>query len=510
MRITALRGLPSGSRRPVFPRVHGIFLASLLAAVTGALLAAPAAPAGIQQEYAAFSDCPLSAPSVAFCVVSTTTSGEFHIGSKTVPINRTITLQGATSTSSSALIPAADGNTLSHTALELPGGLIGIELLGPLTEVTATAELAGVPTLSVANALSGMGTAVALPVKVKLSNPLLGSACYIGSDSSPLALELTTGKTSPPAPNKPISGKVGTGESRAGIIAVSGASLVDNAFSAPGAGGCGGLLALLVDPGVDLIAGVPAAAGHNTAILNGNVELAPPRLVKAEAALPQIGRCAKAAGGAYADSACVGEAPGGHGEYEWTPGPGPNPHFATKGGFALSTAAGPQITCKSAAGSGEFTGAKTVSLTLRMKKCAFGPTGEKCQSTEAPAGEIVTGALEGQLGFIRDVAQKTAIEVQVGLDLKGKPTLLSAACGPTTVSVSGSVITPLSKVDASTTKQKMLYSASENRQIPERFEGEAPDTLTSKAGAAASQPATLAGKAKLTGAEALAIKAEAK
>ena len=56
----------------------------------------------------------------------------------------------------------------------------------------------------------------------------------------------------------------------------------------------------------------------------------------------------------------------------------------------------------------------------------------------------------------------------------------------------------------------MLYSASENRQIPERFEGEAPDTLTSKEGAAASQPAILAGKVKLTGEASLEIKAEAK
>ena len=110
-----------------------------------------------------------------------------------------------------------------------------------------------------------------------------------------------------------------------GIIATNGTSLVDNAFAAPGANGCAGLLALLVDPAVDLIAGVPAAAGHNTAILEGGVQLAPPRLVKAEATLPQLGRCVKATGGAYADSACIGEAPGGHGEYEWTAGPGANP-----------------------------------------------------------------------------------------------------------------------------------------------------------------------------------------
>ena len=205
MRITALRGLASGSRRPVFPRAHGIFVASLLAAVTGALLAAPAAFAGIQQEYAEFSDCPVTAPTVSICVISRTTSGEFHIGAKTVPIDQTITLQGATQ---HGLRSAASGGRRQHAlahALVLPGGLIGLEVLPPLTEVTATAELAGGASLNVDNALGAKTPAVTLPIKVKLSNPLLGAACYIGSDSSPLTLHLTTGTTSPPAPTKPIS-----------------------------------------------------------------------------------------------------------------------------------------------------------------------------------------------------------------------------------------------------------------------------------------------------------------
>ncbi len=512
MGTTAPRGVASGRRRPVRARVHGIFLVSLLTAVVSALLAAPAALAGIQQEYAEFSDCPLTAPTISECVISRTTSGEFHIGAKTVPINHTITLQGATSTASEALLPAADGNTLSKTPLVLPGGLIGIELLGSLTEVTATAELAGGVALNVGNALTGKGAAVTLPIKVKLDNPLLGNACYIGSNSSPLSLHLTTGTTSPPPPAKPISGKVGTPVgSGSGILALTGASLVDNTFPVSGANGCGGLLQLIVDPSVDLIAGVPAAAGRNTAILNSEVELAQPRLVIAQAALPEIGRCTSVAGtGAYTDSACISGEPKGKGQFEWTAGPGATPHFSTKGGLTLSTSAGPQIMCKGSLGAGEFTAPKSATLTLHLKKCVLAGSAQKCQSAKAAAGEIVTNPLEGGLGFIRDVAQKGAMEVQVGLDLKGKPTLFTAECGSTTVSVSGSVIAPLSKIDASTTTQKILYSASENRQIPERFEGEAPDTLTSKAGAAASQAATLAGKVKFTSEGALEVKAEAK
>ncbi|HEX7610180.1 MAG TPA: hypothetical protein VF380_05870, partial [Solirubrobacteraceae bacterium] len=45
-------------------------------------------------EYAAFKDCPVYVKGVKLCVIAETTGGEFTIGSKTVPINKTITLQG--------------------------------------------------------------------------------------------------------------------------------------------------------------------------------------------------------------------------------------------------------------------------------------------------------------------------------------------------------------------------------------------------------------------------------
>src|SRR5947209_4659851 len=115
------------------PSRRAVVLAASVAAC--ALLGgASTASAGIQQEFKVFSDCPLNAPEIQLCVVSTVTSGEFVIGSKTVPINKTVTLQGGVSTTGQ-LIPAVDGNTLSKTPLQLPGGLAGVELLPPLTEV---------------------------------------------------------------------------------------------------------------------------------------------------------------------------------------------------------------------------------------------------------------------------------------------------------------------------------------------------------------------------------------
>src|SRR2546430_10306616 len=124
-------------------RLRALGLVCALCA-TALLASAPGAQADLKSEYAVFSDCPLNDPSVFLCIVSTVTSGEFVIRSKTVPINRTVVLQGgAPAVTQSTLVPAADGNTLSKTPPQLPGGLVGLEVLPPLTEVTATAELAG-------------------------------------------------------------------------------------------------------------------------------------------------------------------------------------------------------------------------------------------------------------------------------------------------------------------------------------------------------------------------------
>jgi hypothetical protein len=257
-------------------------------------------------DFAPFADCPLSNPSVTACIVASTTSGEFTVGKKTVPINKTITLQGGTienrETGALTFVGAEDGNTLSKTALYVPGGLFGIEAPASwskeakeqfnkminegLTGVTETTELAKPASnigINTNNLLAETGVALSLPVKVKLSNVFLGSNCYIGSESNPINLNLTTGTTSPPEPNKPIKGNRGSVEFKDefALVILSGGSLVDNAFAAPGATGCGGSFSSLVDPLVDSVFGVPAAAGHNTAILTGRLEEANAAAVKA-------------------------------------------------------------------------------------------------------------------------------------------------------------------------------------------------------------------------------------
>jgi hypothetical protein len=257
-------------------------------------------------DFAPFADCPLSNSSVTRCIVAQTTSGEFTVGKKTVPINKTITLQGGTiedeETGALTFVGAENGETLSKTALYVPGGLFGIkppeylnkeqkekfeEMVNKgLTGVTETTELAKPASdigINTNNLIGGEGVALSLPVKVKLSNVFLGNSCYVGSESDPVVLNLTTGTTSPPEPNKPIKGRVGEIEFKEefNIVALKGGSLVDNAFAAPEATGCGAPFSGLVDKLVDSVFGVPAAAGHNTAILNGNLEEAVAAAVKA-------------------------------------------------------------------------------------------------------------------------------------------------------------------------------------------------------------------------------------
>ena len=283
-----------------------LFLAGAL--LLAMLIPASSASAALEGEYARFKTCPLSNPEVNACIYAESTAGSFTTGAKTVPLKNPVILKGGVhSTTGNALgeltfIAPTDGVTLSKTAQPVPGGLTGIvapswwpQFLRDLfnetinngfTGVTATVELTGpAPSvkLSILNTLTGSGTALGMPVKIKLSNPFLGSSCYIGSSSNPVQLNLITGTTSPPPPNSPISGNPGTIEPIDGgnILALKGNRLVDNSYAAPGANGCGGLFSFLIDPFVNSIVGVPSPAGTNTAILEGTNYVADANAVRA-------------------------------------------------------------------------------------------------------------------------------------------------------------------------------------------------------------------------------------
>jgi hypothetical protein len=361
-------------------------LVTAVAAAALGMVLAGASPAGasLKQDLQRFSDYPYSNPLVITCVYSTTTSGEFVIGKSTVPINKTVTIQGGLR-AFGFLVPATDGNTLSKTPLQVPGGLVGIELPGNFTEVTATAELAGQAQISTG------ASGIALPLKVKLDNLVLGGGCYVGSEEEPVSLHLVYGTTNPPPPNKPIKGSIVVSTKDGGAILVLAGTLVDNSFAVPGANGCT-LLPLVGDLAVDLKVGLPAAAGTNTAIMSGATEEANAGVVKAVLPLPDLGRCLKVEPntegkklvyhGAYTNSACTLESETKSGKYEWTTGPGPAAKF--KGASAavkLETVGHKAVTCTASTSEGEYTGPKTQKVSLVLTGCFQGPKSQNvtCQ-----------------------------------------------------------------------------------------------------------------------------------
>lgn len=236
-------------------------------------------------EYEQFGECPLSRVTITDCVFSVSNGGAFKVGTKTVPLVNPVTLQGGFEGEGEAVkfFGAENGDTLSKTPQPVPGGLLGItaptwwpkfirdwfnnQINEGLTGVTATVELAKPATsikLSTENLLNRKGTALGLPSKVKLSNAILGSSCYIGSSTSPVQLDFTTGTSGS------LEGAVGSVKFNPEftIITISGGKLVNGTYSAPAASGCGGIFSFLVDPLVNSILGLPASSG-NTATLEG-------------------------------------------------------------------------------------------------------------------------------------------------------------------------------------------------------------------------------------------------
>jgi hypothetical protein len=279
-------------------------LAGGVVAALGTLLFASTAFAAAHHpkgEYEQFAECPLNRTTITDCVFSVSSGGSFTIGSKEVPIVNPVTLQGGFEGEEEGIefYGAEEGETLSKTPQPVPGGLLGIkaptwwpiwiqnwfneQINKGLTGVNATVELTG-PTkgltnikLDTENLLEEKGTALGLPVKIHLENAILGSNCYLGSNSSPIQINFTTGASGS------LHGSAGSVafNKEFTILTLSGGKLVNNTYSAPGVSGCGGIFSFLVDPLVDSILGVPAGEGKNSAILEGVLKDARAKAVKA-------------------------------------------------------------------------------------------------------------------------------------------------------------------------------------------------------------------------------------
>ena len=276
----------------------GVGCLALLVTALCALGLAGNASAKLTGDFTAFEQCPLTNPEASRCFYSVVEGGEIAVGAVKVPLVNPVTVQGGSTKTVegfSSLVGAGNGMTLSGSSQPIPGGLAFLVPSGKapplvkvllkafsgsrLNQVSATLELARPASevqLSEIHFAEEEGVGMKLPVKVHLENPLLGSNCYIGSSTSPIVLEFTTGTTSPPPPNLPIKGSSGEvallDEGR--VLRLGGGELVDNAWSAPKASGCGGFLSPLVTPIVNSRLGLPSPAGHNSAVLKSTISVA--------------------------------------------------------------------------------------------------------------------------------------------------------------------------------------------------------------------------------------------
>lgn len=254
------------------PKHLGRLLGVATTAIAAVAMLVPAAQAATPAPgYEQFAGCPSPAEkeTITSCFHAVIKSGHFKMGSKDVPIKNPMTLTGGLNKKGEEFSFNSEGG-LSKVRQTVPGGVIGLTGLDWLVEflnlealeLYAVTELAGQPGSPTAPVFT-------LPLKVHLINPVLGNNCYVGSNSNPINLNLTFGTTNPPPPAEPISGTPPklVNDTVTHILHLNDGTMVDNAFSAPGASGCVltlfGFIPVSINGLVNFQSGLPAEAGTN-------------------------------------------------------------------------------------------------------------------------------------------------------------------------------------------------------------------------------------------------------
>ena len=191
------------------------------------------------------------------CMTVIMRDGTMHIGNLDVQIpDGSLMIAGGVAVpepGSQVFVPAADDGKFGvySTPITVPGGAFGTgssEAFG-LTAIQATVEAVALPSVEVYN------LAVELPVRLKLSNPLLGSNCYIGSAANPIQLSLALEDAG-------VAEWISTnGPDIPGGVWPQATHTASN-FAVPTASGCG--LFGSLNWAVNLRAGLPSGGGGNS------------------------------------------------------------------------------------------------------------------------------------------------------------------------------------------------------------------------------------------------------
>jgi hypothetical protein len=220
-----------------------------------------------------FSQCPAlptgDDPAFFACFLIHITGGVLDLGNSHQVINKTINIsfgQGADPSGNTVFLIG----TLKTRPMPVLGGIFLDPLVNNIVGTDPNLQLSVRP-VQVTQAPDPTGnTALFISQVIRAINPVFGSTCRVGTTQTPLVLDPTFGTTSPPPPNQPESGHVDSIEQVGNELVIIG-TVVDNAFAAPSAAGCGPSDSL--NNVVNEVGGLPSPAGTNNAVFQVTVEL---------------------------------------------------------------------------------------------------------------------------------------------------------------------------------------------------------------------------------------------
>jgi hypothetical protein len=226
-----------------------------------------------------FSQCPKlpagSDPTMAACGLIHITGGVLDIGAAHQILNREITISFGQVTDASGNTTFVPGTTKS-APMPVLGGIFETPEVDKATSKDKNLQLHVQPVGAPLSFDISAPDPVVVAQRVKVVNPVFGKNCTIGTKKNPIVLDPTFGTTNPPPPAQPETGHIDDLEQIGNELVLIG-TVVDNAFAAPAATGCGPPGA--TDPNgalnrvVNLVAALPSAAGNNNAAFQVTIEL---------------------------------------------------------------------------------------------------------------------------------------------------------------------------------------------------------------------------------------------
>ena len=188
--------------------------------------------------YEQFTGCPHPGQmTIEICYRTVYTGGLLQMGNVEIPIENPITLSAGITPGGTVGFNSFGG--IAPVMQTVPGGIVGLTGITWLPTVLGSTEQEVHARIELAGTLGNPLESGSLPIRVHLMGEALGNTCYIGSFANPISLQLTTGTTSPPPPNSPITGtEPEISETPNSVVDLIGGTYVDNSFAAPGVEGC--------------------------------------------------------------------------------------------------------------------------------------------------------------------------------------------------------------------------------------------------------------------------------